>query len=257
MTLKQSRPQVHPSARTLTGKVGVSQLISPNQGADDWLPWVKCAHPRRRRTAVLARTLTVTIAFALGSVRGARVASVQAQSEADEEAARQAFRKGNKAFSEARYADALTEFTRGYDLSKRPRFLLNMAHTQRKLGQERDALASYRRFLLTDPRPQDRALAEDMVREIEAVLAQQDAAAASAQQATAAPLVRPAEPSAPVVMAPPPAPAPTPSLVHRWYFWGGLGALVVAGVVTGVIVANSKSSREEYRTQGTWGVWPL
>lgn len=194
---------------------------------------------------------SVLVAAFLMCLAGAGAA--WAESPEQREAARQAYTTGDLAFKEGRYEDALTAFQQGYELSHRARFLLNVAHTQRKLGQMREALATYKRFLLTDPKPADRSLAEQMVKEVDALLAEEDAL-----KATSGPPLPSAADAPPAFQAAPPvvmhadasaAPAPPP-LVQRWYFWAGLGALVAAGVVVGVALSGGG---DPGRTNGSWG----
>ncbi len=174
----------------------------------------------------------------------------------EQEAARKAFREGDAAFKASRFEDALGAFERGYELSRRPRFLLNIAHTQRKLGQMRAALASYRRFLLTDPKPEDRDMAKDMAAEIETLLAEEDALRATTApppppptqppQVAPEPLVAPA----PVVLEASPEPEESPALYERWPFWAGVGVVVVAGVVAAVLLSGGDESAPR---SGSWG----
>lgn len=189
-------------------------------------------------------------------VLGALLAGGQAVAQApdEQEAARKAFREGDAAFKASRFEEALTAFERGYELSRRPRFLLNIAHTQRKLGQMRAALASYRRFLLTDPKPDDRDMAKDMAAEIEALLAEEDALRAAnapppptqPPQAAPEPLVAPA----PVVLDAGSEPDDSPALYERWPFWAGVGVVVVAGVVAAVLLSGGDEAAPR---SGSWG----
>lgn len=176
---------------------------------------------------------------------------VSAETAEEKAAARQAFVKGDAAFRANRFEEALSAFEEGYALSRRPRFLLNIGHTQRKLGHMREALASYRRFLLTDPKPDDQALARQMVTEIEALLAEE--AALAPQQATQPPPPAPE----PMVAAPPvvlEAEAPDEGadkpVYHRWYFWAGVTAVVAAGVIAALALGGGGS--DDVRS-GSWG----
>lgn len=54
----------------------------------------------------------------------------------------------------------------------------------------------------------------------------------------------PAEPSDPLNLtqvAPPVEPEPSPPIYKRWWFWGGIGAVVVGGVVTSVLLARKSA----------------
>src|SRR3954468_5602315 len=87
------------------------------------------------------------------------------------------------------YHAALKEFAAGYELARKPGFLLNLGQTYRKLGELREARDLYRQFLaevrLDDPaRPQ----AQKVLLEIEDALRKQP----------------PAEPPPPVASTPAP-----------------------------------------------------
>lgn len=175
-----------------------------------------------------------------------------AETPAQRTAAKRAFVQGDEAFKQDRFEDALKAFQEGYALSDKPRFLLNIAHCQRKLGQLAEALASYKQFLATDPKAGDRELAEQMVAEVEPLVAQENAARIQREQA------------AQLAVAPaPPAPTPAPTthetidvvektpapLYTRWYFWAGIGAVVVAGVAVGFALSGGDDSKQV----GSWG----
>lgn len=183
-------------------------------------------------------------------------ATAWAQSDAQDQA-RKAFVRGDAAYKASRFDEALAAFTEGYDLSRRPRFLLNIAHTQRKLGHMRAAAATYRRFLLTDPKPEDRELAQQMVDEIEALLAEEAA-------------LKPSSPSPPD-LAPPPEPPPAertataaspmvleaeaptasePALYTRWYFWAGVTGVVALGVLGAIALS---ADEPDAKRAGSWG----
>jgi hypothetical protein len=49
------------------------------------------------------------------------------------------------------------------------------------------------------------------------------------------------EPLGIVQAAPPPEPEPSPPLYKRWWFWGGVGAVVAGGVVTGVLLSRKSA----------------
>lgn len=63
------------------------------------------------------------------------------------EAAHAHFLLGEASYRAARWQAALTEFRAGYALDPRPEFLLNMAQTERRLGQYQAALTDCQRFL--------------------------------------------------------------------------------------------------------------
>lgn len=205
------------------------------------------------RGPILAFVICGAVAFGASFAR--------AESPEDAAEARNAYAEGDQAFQEGRFADAIRLFTRGYELSGRPRFLLNIAHAQRLSGHSQEALETYRKFLATDPRPEDRDQAQAAVSEIEAALAATPASGSTGGADT--PAAGPVQP-----VAPPTAPAaapPSDPLMHEraaaqtddesglpWYFWAGIGAAVVAGVVI-VMVASGGDDAPGFRDMGTWG----
>jgi hypothetical protein len=57
------------------------------------------------------------------------------------------FQSGVQLFKEAKYAEALAEFERAYEISPQPLVLYNIAGCHRELSQYSEAVAYYRRFL--------------------------------------------------------------------------------------------------------------
>jgi tetratricopeptide (TPR) repeat protein len=97
-----------------------------------------------------------------------------------EQKARASYARGEMAFKSGRYQEALVAFEDGYASSPRPGFLLNIAHTWRKLGDLRQARAQYRKYLLIEP---SSPLHDDLV----ALLAELDATIADEDQLAARP----------------------------------------------------------------------
>jgi hypothetical protein len=114
--------------------------------------------------------------------------------------ARAHYTRGETLFQAGEYAEAFEEFQAGYYLSRRPLFLVNMAHAQRRQGALDRAEALYRRYLLVAPDSALRAQIESVLEQIDLVRA--------AEQAPP-PATREAHPAAPEVI-PVPAPRPDP-----------------------------------------------
>jgi tetratricopeptide (TPR) repeat protein len=111
----------------------------------------------------LAALLVLLIALP-GPARGDDDA--QAQARAHYEIALGLFKLGN-------YRGALQEFTAGYELARKPGFLLNVALTHRKLGDFASAAAAYRQFLAEAPaddpqRPEVEELVDELAAELRA-----------------------------------------------------------------------------------------
>ncbi len=66
---------------------------------------------------------------------------------AQEQAAKDAFRRGNEAYEKKKFADALEHYRRSYDSVPRPNVLFNIARTKEQLGDYEGAFLDYTRFL--------------------------------------------------------------------------------------------------------------
>jgi hypothetical protein len=194
--------------------------------------------------------------------------SVKAGPEQDKLLAKQHFESGSLHFDLSEYDQALLEFKEAYRLKPDATFLYNIAQCHRKLGHIEEALTFYRTYLRRSPKAPNREEVERRIEELDAEQrAKQDRALADAQAASAAgalgsaispaPVPTPVPmplPAAPEAAANPgsregvevvlPAPAAPPreataetSILHRWWFWSAAGAVVVTGVVVGILVA--------------------
>jgi tetratricopeptide (TPR) repeat protein len=158
------------------------------------------------------------------------------------------------------YAPALAEFREAYRLKPDPSFLFNIAQCHRRLGENEAALDFYRKYLRSLPDAPNRADVERMIAELHAkeAAAQPEPAPPPATTPVATPT--PAPPAPPRLEAPPPAPdislvvapsppPPSPPLYKRWWFWTGVGVIVVSAVVIGV-VASAKGPQPYAGTLG-------
>jgi len=151
----------------------------------------------------------------------------------DEERARAHYEIGLGYYRLGNYRAALKEFADGYQLARKPGFLLNLGQTYRKLGELREARDMYRQFLaevhIDDPaRPQ----AQKVLAELEEAI--------SREQPPPAP-----PPAAPVVVAPPtpepppvvvaPANAPASATVHATAPRRAHTGLRIAGITVGLV----------------------
>ena len=65
--------------------------------------------------------------------------------------AKAAYQRGAALYDQGRYADAVREFNRAWDLSKRPAILYNLARAETRLGHDQDAIDYLRRYLDAAP----------------------------------------------------------------------------------------------------------
>ena len=155
------------------------------------------------------------------------------------------FERGVALYKARRYVEARAEFSAGYELSRRPLFLFNMAECSRLNNEPALALDYYRRYLEADRNGSFADLARKRIAAL---------GGTSPPEPAAEPPRQPPPPPAPDLKlrdtaptATPPstivAPAPERSrpIYARPWFWG-VGAAVVAGTVAVIVVARGRSS---------------
>ena len=186
-----------------------------------------------RATAIVAAILTVVLA-----------ATAQAGTTEAEKEARTHFQAGETHFKAGEFDEALAEYQKGYDAKPLPGFLVNIAQCQRRLGDLKKARATYQKFILVAPDSPLVPQVRSMIAEIDGLLEKDQETPAGEAGPEAKPEVavpEPApEPAPPVLVAtaPTPAPAAAPEPTHRrWWLWGAIGAVVVGGAVTAVVLS--------------------
>jgi len=186
-----------------------------------------------RATAIVAAILTVVLA-----------ATAQAGTTEAEKEARTHFQAGETHFKAGEFDEALAEYQKGYDAKPLPGFLVNIAQCQRRLGDLKKARATYQKFILVAPDSPLVPQVRSMIAEIDGLLEKDQETPAGEAGPEAKPEVavpEPApEPAPPVLVAtaPTPAPAAAPETAHRrWWLWGAIGAVVVGGAVTAVVLS--------------------
>jgi tetratricopeptide (TPR) repeat protein len=194
---------------------------------------------RARANRMLSVFLGLVLALA-GSVGTRSNVASAAPDSADERDARLKFRSAEAHFHAGQFAEALVDYQAGYEALPLPGFLVNMAQCQRRLGNLKEARASYQRFLLIAP---DSPLGPDiktLVDEINQALLEPDSADAQSRAISAAVDVKSLD--APAVQSTAALAVSAtdasmgqreqPAARTRWWLWGGLAAAVVAGTVT-------------------------
>jgi tetratricopeptide (TPR) repeat protein len=204
-----------------------------------------------RRVAALAALLSLVSLKA----SPAHAASAEAERES-----RRHFQLAETRFRAGLFAEALAEYQSGYDVLPLPGFLINMAQCQRRMGDLKKARALYSKFLLVAPDSPLVPQVQDLIKELDKLLADLDDETPSATQATSPAAVAPPPPAAPPPAAPAPSP-PTPSAQAaatltatapppaaeserhtRWWLWGTIGAVVAAGAATAFVLASSRGA---------------
>ncbi len=159
-----------------------------------------------------------------------------AQARSAEDRAKECFTRGQEHFTAGRYGDAIREYEAGYQLSRLPGFLLNIAHSYRRQGDFDNARTYYKRFLLMDPTSQSRADVEAVLVELDEVRPGQVSPPAEPVRLTPSPPT-PAGPAPLLVENSPPASEEPRPILTRWYFWAGVGLVVAAGVTATLLLS--------------------
>ena len=212
--------------------------------------------------ATRTQSFVVVVALVSGVVAPAWAAATPAtvgSSIDDEKQARSLYERAEKSFDLGRFAEALADYQSAYEAKPLPGFLFNIAQCYRNMSNFERARFFFRRYLTLDPRAPNRRRVEELIAEMSKQLDAHAAEAAAPPPAAVEPKPVEAPPlpvaavpavtptAAPLVtaQAPPPAPVRRP-VWKRWWFWTGVGAVVVGGVVAGILL-----SRPETRTPGS------
>jgi tetratricopeptide (TPR) repeat protein len=92
-------------------------------------------------------TVLVVAALALGVCETSAFAQPKTEKTATDIRARELFTKGDAAYAEGRYEEALSAFQEAYDLSLRPQLLFNVSNALERLGRYTEALDALEKYL--------------------------------------------------------------------------------------------------------------
>ena len=165
--------------------------------------------------------------------------------------ARQEFQLGKKEAELGHFQKAIDHFEKAYNYERLPALLFNIGQCHRYLKDYDRALYFFEEYLREDPQAGDRGVVEDEIAEIkrlrEAAIAEKASPGAGAVEVPSpTPLTSSAAPedrqlaTALNERAPPPAEVEQP-IYKRWWFWPGVGAVVVAGAVTAVLLTRTST----------------
>jgi hypothetical protein len=214
--------------------------------------------------------------------------------ENDKAVARAHYETATRLYELREYAKALDEYKAAYMAKPDPAFLFNIGQCHRRLGDNPSALEFYRQYLKKAPVDDPNlARVEARIRDIEAgresdddPFAKPDGKPARGPEPQAVP-VPPPEPPPPPEPVPPPAPillpaaqvavpqptpmqpagldltVPSPGEAHAsppiygtWWFWTGVGAVVVVGTVSAIMLSRGGSEPNTATTSlGTQAVF--
>jgi tetratricopeptide (TPR) repeat protein len=184
----------------------------------------------------------------------------------DEAAGRRHWDRGQELYKLGRYLEAAREFEAGYQVAPRSNFLLNVGHSYRRAQELRRAKTAYETFLKIDPSSAHRPMVEDLIRTIDDALSAQSEPPVTPPPRSGTPATAPTPPAPPPLITGPPPPAPLPttpavdltpvpnviqldpgpaesssSIFRSPWFWGAVGAVLVAGVA-GTVYGLSRGS---------------
>ena len=166
----------------------------------------------------------------------------------DDKVARGLFQAGSAAYEAGRYEEALSFFEQAYTRCGRAELLFNVGQSADRLRQDDKALKAFKAFLERKPDAANRAQVESRVAALERAQAAREAST-------------PIAPASATADAPHAAPTPAetaattqggeltdgdqaltradegPALTERWWFWTGIGAVVLGGAAVAVVIA--------------------
>src|SRR3954464_11403042 len=116
------------------------------------------------------------------------------------------YEKGQRAYDVGKYADAIDEYAKVYEIGGNPAMLFNIAQAYRLNKQPGEAVRFYKRYLQRAPNAPNKADVEQKVSELEF----DDKARTPAAPPPASPAATAAPAAASPAPAPPPAPAAAP-----------------------------------------------
>jgi tetratricopeptide (TPR) repeat protein len=173
------------------------------------------------------------------------------------EQVRALYEKGMKEYNIGNFSVALESFQAAYLLKPDPAFLFNLGQCHRMMGNAKQEVYAYRRYLGESPDAPNRAAVEKFIADAEEELHRK--AAAEPPTNTIAPTTPhpeppPAQPVQTVQKQPeaPPADSATP-IYKKWWLWVAVAAVVVvaAGIGIGVALGSPKDAPSAGGTFGT------
>ena len=188
------------------------------------------------------------------------VLTLAADAHADAPKARAHYERGTSLYQVGEYRQALEEFKQAHIEKGDAAFLYNIAQCYRQLGESKDALTFYRRYLTLAPETSLRPEVEKRIHELESATATSDAPTVPAAppvttQPQISPPLRVSAAPLPEVSLPPPPLAPTMietrsdrsatdrPLYSRWWVWAIVGA-GVAVVATALILSRDTGTSD-------------
>ncbi|MBI4508978.1 MAG: tetratricopeptide repeat protein [Deltaproteobacteria bacterium] len=127
---------------------------------------------------------TVVVLLAAGLPVSAPRVHAAPPSDAAKEA-RSQYEKGQTAYNLGRFDEAITHFSKGYEIKPDPVFLYNIAQSFRQIGNLERAIFFYKRFVSTAPDAPNRSDVEKKIADLEAQLKKELSEKAASEKAAA------------------------------------------------------------------------
>lgn len=169
--------------------------------------------------------------------------------EAEQKAARLAFKEGRAAFEQGRFAEALERFEHAYALSERSELLFNIGLAADRIRDDARAIEAFEAYLEATPQSEHREQVQMRVIALRQALAREQSK--RPDEARSAPT--PAEVAAAsardderAIMAPPPGRAvdEDDSVFESFWFWAATSALLIGGGVTAYVLLQPEDAAE-------------
>ena len=151
-------------------------------------------------------------------------------------AAKKHYAKGDKLFALGKFDQALVEFEAAYEAKPLPKLLFNIGQAHRNLDHYDQAIFAFRKYLREVPDADNREAVEKLIDDLEAKRA---AEAEREERRQADLLERERE------LARQRAPRDRDKPIYtRWWFWGGLAAVAVAGAGGYLLLRDDRPSTD-------------
>ena len=128
-------------------------------------------------------TLAVVLSAAVVLASPIGFASAQ-ETTANDDAGREYFERGRRAFEEADYETALVYFRHAYELSRRGELQYNIGLTADRLQREREAVEAFQRYLEETDKPTREAEARERIEVLKQAIAEREATELALKEAT-------------------------------------------------------------------------
>ena len=132
-------------------------------------------------------------------------------------ASRRHYERGEKLFALGKFDEALEEYQTAFDAKPLPGFLYNIGQCYRNLGDNEQAIFSFKKYLKLEPEAANKEAVERLIEELEEKKAQGDSQKFVKKKK---------EPPKPIY--------------KKWWFWTGVGVVAAGG--TAAILASGGGS---------------